>query len=68
MKMRLRIKELLKEKGLTQYKLAQLSGVRESSLSALARNKQDAVNLRHLEKIAAALEVNPLELFEVEEN
>ena len=67
MKMRLRIKELLNEKGLTQYKLSQLSGVRESSVSALARNSQDAVNLRHLEKIAAALEVDPLELFEVEE-
>mgnify|MGYP001117748504 CR=1 FL=1 len=67
MLIRIRLKEVLHDRGMTQKELSIKADMREATVSAIARNKQDLVNLRHLEKIAAALEVTPLELFEVEE-
>lgn len=58
--MSLRIKEILKEKGLTQKELAQKMGVAEISLS---RSINGAPTLTTLEKIAAALGVEVSELF-----
>lgn len=58
--MSLRIKEILKEKGMTQKELAQKMGVAEISLS---RSVNGAPTLTTLEKIADALGVEVSELF-----
>ena len=58
--MSLRIKEILKEKGMTQKDLASLMGVAEMSVS---KSINGAPTLTTLEKIAAALGVEVAELF-----
>ncbi len=58
-----RLKEVLKEKGLTQLQLAELSGVPQGSISRFDRNEkhQDW----HVFAIARALQVSVEYLFEV---
>ena len=61
---RMRIKELCKERGITQEDLARRLGIRPSSLSqAISRNRLSA---EYLERIADALKVSVGELFEHE--
>lgn len=61
----LRVKEICKEKGITQKALAELMGVAEVSLS---RSIKGNPSLETLEKIANALEVDIIELFSAREN
>lgn len=57
---KLRVKELLDEKGLTQKKLAELAGVRESTISDIVRGTRTVINFEHLGKIATALEISDI--------
>ncbi|MCE8774381.1 helix-turn-helix domain-containing protein [Bacteroides caccae] len=57
----LRIKEVMQEKGVTQKKLAEQMGVAEISLSRSLRGNP---TLETLSKIAEALEVDIVDLFE----
>lgn len=59
----LRVKELLKERGLTAKQLAQMLGIAEASLSMQIKNGANPT-LSSLEKIAKALDVPVYELFE----
>ena len=57
----LRIKELCKERGLTQAQLAERLGIKPISFSqAVSRNKFD---LGYLKRIAEALDVEIVDLF-----
>ena len=40
-----RLKELMKEKQYTQYRLSKISGVNQSSISTLLNNKNDSCKL-----------------------
>ena len=57
----MRIKEILKEKGLDQNALAQKMGISQPSISVAINGNP---TLEMLERIAAALEVSMTELFE----
>ena len=57
---KLRLKELLVEKGITQKKLAELAGVRESTISDIVRGSRTVINFEHLSKIATALEISDI--------
>ena len=57
---KLRVKELLDEKGITQKKLAELAGVRESTKSDIVRGSRTVINFEHLSKIATALEISDI--------
>ena len=59
-RVKLRVKELLEEKGLTQKKLAEMSGVRESTISDIVRGTRTVINFEHLGKIATALEISDI--------
>ena len=59
-RVKLRVKELLEEKGLTQKKLAELAGVRESTISDIVRGTRTVINFEHLGKIATALEISDI--------
>ena len=57
-KVKLKVKELLEERNITQKKLAQISGIRESTISDIVRGTRTVINFEHLSKIAEALEID----------
>lgn len=59
-KLNLKLKALLEERGLTQKKLSELSGVRESTISDIVRGSRTLINFEHFEKIARALEISEI--------
>lgn len=58
----LRLKQLLEEKGMTQKKLAELAGMRESTVSDIVRGTRTVINFEHLGKIATALDVDDIRM------
>lgn len=65
---KLKVKELLEERGITQKKLAQMSGIRESTISDIVRGTRTVINFEHLSKIAEALEIDNIsQLIDFEE-
>lgn len=62
MEFRIKIKELCKEKGITQKNLAERLGVTDISLNKTLRGEYP--QLQTLEKIATALGVEIVDLFE----
>ena len=56
----IKLKELLDKKCMTQKRLAELSGVRESTISDIVRGSRTVINFTHLAKIAEALEVDDI--------
>ena len=59
-KLNLKLKTLLEERGLTEKKLSELSGVRESTISDIVRGSRTLINFEHFEKIARALEISEI--------
>ncbi len=59
-KIRIRLKELLDERGMTQKEFAKLSGMRESQVSVICRNTGTGINKEHLEKIAEVLQITDI--------
>lgn len=59
-RVKLRVKELLEEEGITQKKLAEMAGVRESTISDIVRGTRTVINFEHLDKIATALEISDI--------
>lgn len=57
---KIKLKDLIEEKGITQKKLSELSGVRESTISDIVRGTRTVINFEHLSKIAEALEVTDI--------
>ena len=67
-KVKLKVKELLEERNITQKKLAQISGIRESTISDIVRGTRTVINFEHLSKIAEALEIDNIsQLIDFEE-
>lgn len=65
---KLKVKELLEEREITQKKLAQMSGIRESTISDIVRGTRTVINFEHLSKIAEALEIDNIsQLIDFEE-
>ena len=59
-RVKLRVKELLEEEGITQKKLAEMAGVRESTISDIVRGTRTVINFEPLGKIATALEISDI--------
>ena len=57
---KLMIKKLIEEKGITQKRLAQISGVRELTISDIVRGTRTVINFEHLSKIAEALNITDI--------
>ena len=49
---KLKVKEILEERKITQKKLAEVSGIRESTISDIVRGARTVINFEHLSKIA----------------
>ena len=57
---KIKLKDLLEEKKITQKKLSEMSGVRESTISDIVRGTRTVINFEHLSKIAEALEISDI--------
>ena len=56
-KVSIRLKELLDERGMSQKELANLTGIRESTISDIARGSRTVMNFAHIAKILEVLEI-----------
>ncbi len=66
MKIRVRLKEVLKEQGMSQKELAKKTGLRESTISDICRNSRTVINFEHLARIAEVLKIVDIaELIEI---
>lgn len=57
---KLKVKEAIENRGLNQKKLAEMSGIRESTISDIVRGTRTVINFEHLSKIAEALEITDI--------
>ena len=57
---KLKVKEALDKRKLSQKKLAEMSDIRESTISDIVRGTRTVINFEHLSKIAEALEVTDI--------
>ena len=65
---KLKVKELLEAREITQKKLAHMSGIRESTISDIVRGTRTVINFEHLSKVAEALEIDNIsQLIDFEE-
>lgn len=58
---RVKLKDALFERGMTQKELAEVTGLRESTISEIASNSRSTINKAHLSKIMDALDMNELD-------
>lgn len=64
---KLNVKHLLEDRGMTQKELSQLSGITESKISALVRGYFERIQVSHLERLATVFEITDMnELFTIE--
>lgn len=59
-RIRIKIKDVLESRKMTQKELSQLSGVREATISDIVRGTRTVINFEHLSKIAEALKVTDI--------
>lgn len=60
----LRVRELLKEKNMTQYKLAQETGLYHSTMTDILNCKYQTPNFRNISLIIKALDTSMSEFFD----
>ena len=64
---KIKIKEILAERGMTQSELAKLSNLTETAVSTFVRGQGNSINKEYLAKIASALDISEIsELLELE--
>lgn len=56
----IKLKQLLKERKIKQYQLAEMSGLTTRTISELCNNKMERVPLKVLSKIAEVLEIEDI--------
>ncbi len=59
----IRVREILKEKKMTQYKLEQLTGIYHSTMNAILNNRVKASNFKSMAIIIRELGVSVSEFF-----
>ena len=57
---KLKVKEAIEKRDITQKKLAEMSSIRESTISDIVRGTSTVINFEHLSKIAEALQVDDI--------
>ena len=59
---RIKLKELLDERGIKQKELAEMTGIRESTISDICRGSRTVMNFEHIAKVAEALEIDNINM------
>lgn len=68
LKIVIKLRDLLRQRGMTQKELAQKSELREATISELVNSERRVLNKEHLTKIAEVLEIKDIrELVDFEE-
>lgn len=57
---KLKVKDALEKRELSQKRLAEMSGIRESTISDIVRGTRTVINFEHLSKIAEVLEITDI--------
>lgn len=57
---KLKVKETLEKYKISQKKLAEMAGIRESTISDIVRGTRTVINFEHLSKIADALHITDI--------
>lgn len=60
LRVKIKLKEVMKEKKVTQTMLSEMIGIRQATISAYYSNKNREVNLSIIEKIAEALNIDDI--------
>lgn len=60
----IRVRELLKEKKITQYKLEQLTGIYHSTMNAILNNRTKASNFKSIALIIRELGISITDFFD----
>jgi len=63
---KLRIDELLKQRGMTAYRLAMTAGLTHSTVSRLRHGQSTEIRLDVIEKLCEVLECEPSDLIQLE--
>lgn len=58
-----RLKKLREERGISQEKLSEMSGISRTTLSKIENNEEVSVNTRTIAKLAEVFNVAPSEIF-----
>ncbi|MDF2651808.1 MAG: family transcriptional regulator [Paenibacillus sp.] len=65
---RIKLQEILGERGITQKQLSELCKLRPTTISELCNNIRSTINREHLEKVMVALEIKDIsEIIEYKE-
>lgn len=60
MHLKVRLSDLLKERGMTQKQLSELTGIRPAAISEICNNQRTSINREHIEKIADCLDIQDI--------
>ncbi len=63
-RLRLRVGDVLRRRGMTARELADQAGIAVATARALALGENERIDMPVIERVAAALKVRPMELFE----
>lgn len=66
---KIKVKEAIESRNIKQKELAELAGIRESTISDIVRGTRTVINFEHLSKIAEGLDITDIrELIDFESN
>ncbi|GAB0170568.1 helix-turn-helix transcriptional regulator [Lysinibacillus sp. CTST325] len=66
MEVRLKLKKILTERGITQKELSQKTGLRQNAISEMVNNQRSTINREQLAAICKTLEITDMnEIFEL---
>lgn len=57
---KIKVRDILNERGITQKELSKMTGIRESTISEICRGCRSGINLQHLSTIAEALNIKDI--------
>ena len=64
--MKVILQDTLKKKGISQYKLAKLTGIAASTINKLCNNQTTSIDFNTLQKICITLDCEPSDVLELE--
>ena len=59
----IRVNELMEEKKLTQYRLAQLSGIAETTIADIRKMRNKGTNIHNINSIAQGMGIDLIQFF-----